>query len=78
MEKAICKTTVIKELLSEKLEAAQIFKKGREDGKINYGISLEAIFYNHLIHGYEAYEGTQKIFVIKYWVKKSGKIFAHM
>lgn len=36
MEKAICRKIVIKELLSEKLEAAQIFTKGREDGKINY------------------------------------------
>lgn len=47
MEKAIYRKILIKELLSEKLEAAQIFKKGREDGKINWGISLEEIFYNH-------------------------------
>ena len=41
MEKAICRKMVIKELLSEKLEAAQKYKKGREDGKITYSKALK-------------------------------------
>lgn len=32
---------VIKELLSEKLEAAQKYKKGREDGEITYSKALK-------------------------------------
>lgn len=47
MEKAICRKIVIKELFNEKLEVAQILEEEREDGKINYGISLEEIFYNY-------------------------------